>query len=113
MRIFSLSLMLGKQPTIFEDGRQIRDFVNIQDVVSANLLVLESSRSDYQVFNIGGNQAWTVMDFYNTMQRVVNRESPPGDVRILPVWRYTPYFFRHSKTPVFGMETCPPGGRQH
>lgn len=77
MRIFALSLMLGKQPTIFEDGRQIRDFVNIQDVVSANLLVLESSRSDYQVFNIGGNKAWTVLDFYDTMQRVVNRETPP------------------------------------
>ncbi|MBI5590521.1 MAG: NAD-dependent epimerase/dehydratase family protein [Deltaproteobacteria bacterium] len=76
MRIFSLSLMLGKQPIIFEDGKQIRDFVNIRDVVSANLLVLESSRSDYQVFNVGGNQAWTVLDFYDTMQRIVNRENP-------------------------------------
>ncbi len=77
MRIFSLSLMTGRQPTIFEDGRQIRDFVNIRDVVAANLLVLESSRADYQVFNVGGNQAWTVLDFYNTMQRIVNRECSP------------------------------------
>ena len=77
MRIFSLSLMLGRQPTIFEDGRQIRDFVNIRDVVAANLLVLENSRADYQVFNVGGDQAWTVLDFYNAMQRIVNRHCPP------------------------------------
>jgi dTDP-L-rhamnose 4-epimerase len=77
MRIFSLSLMMGKQPIIFEDGRQVRDFVNIQDVVAANLLVLESSRADCQVFNVGGNQAWTVLDFYKTMQHIVNRECSP------------------------------------
>jgi dTDP-L-rhamnose 4-epimerase len=77
MRIFSLSLMLGKQPIIFEDGRQIRDFVNIQDVVNANLLVLEDSCADYQVFNVGGNHAWTVQDFYHQMQRIVNREIVP------------------------------------
>ena len=77
MRIFSLSLMMGKPPTIFEDGLQIRDFVNIHDVVEANLLVLEDSRADYQVFNVGGGQAWTVLDFYGAMQRIVNRELMP------------------------------------
>jgi len=77
MRIFALSLMLGKQPIIFEDGKQIRDFVNIQDVVQANLVVLEDSRADYQVFNVGGNQSWTVLDFYHTMQQIVDRKILP------------------------------------
>ncbi len=77
MRIFALALFLGRQPMIFEDGRQVRDFVNIQDVVDANLLVLASDTANYQVFNVGGGRAWTVNDFYNTMQSVVGREIEP------------------------------------
>lgn len=77
MRIFSLSLLLKRQPTIFEDGRQIRDYVNIKDAVKANLLVLENDMADYQVFNVGGGKAWTVMDFYNCMQQVTGRDLSP------------------------------------
>jgi len=78
MRIFALSLFLGRQPMIFEDGLQIRDFVNIQDVVAANLLVLANDVANYQVFNVGGGRAWTVNTFYNTMQSVVGREIEPS-----------------------------------
>ena len=63
MRIFALSLMLGQSPLIYEDGKQIRDFVNIEDVVDANLLVLEDRAADYQVFNVGGGVPWTVKQF--------------------------------------------------
>jgi len=73
MRIFALALFFGREPLIFEDGRQIRDFVHIKDVVRANLLVLEKPAADYQVFNVGGGVAWTVLDFYNTMQEVTGR----------------------------------------
>lgn len=77
MRIFALALFLGRPPMIFEDGLQIRDFVNIQDVVAANLVVLASDAANYEVFNVGGDRAWTVNDFYNTMQSVVGREIEP------------------------------------
>ncbi|MBW1894690.1 MAG: SDR family NAD(P)-dependent oxidoreductase [Deltaproteobacteria bacterium] len=77
MRIFALNLYFDHQPTIFEDGKQIRDFVNIFDVVHANLLVLENKEADYRVFNVGGGKAITVIDFYNTMQRVVNKNIEP------------------------------------
>jgi dTDP-L-rhamnose 4-epimerase len=77
MRIFALSLYFGHQPTIFEDGKQIRDYVNIQDVVNANLMVLENPEADNRVFNVGGGKAWTVADFYRTMQEVVGRSISP------------------------------------
>ncbi|MDZ7265095.1 MAG: NAD-dependent epimerase/dehydratase family protein, partial [candidate division KSB1 bacterium] len=32
-RIFSLSLFFDRQPPVYEDGNQVRDFVNIHDVV--------------------------------------------------------------------------------
>lgn len=77
MRIFALSLMFNKRPIIFEDGKQIRDFVNIDDVVEANLRVLARSEADGHVFNVGGGKAWTVSGFYHTMQQIVGKKIEP------------------------------------
>lgn len=77
MRIFALSLFFDKAPTIFEDGKQVRDFVNIHDVVDANLLVLESDKADYRVFNVGGGKAYTVREFYQKMQDITERKLDP------------------------------------
>lgn len=77
MRIFALSLLLDRKPIIFEDGKQVRDYVNIKDVVEANLMVLEKKAADYSVFNVGGDRAWTVIDFYNNMQNVVGKAKAP------------------------------------
>jgi len=85
MRIFALSLLFDRPPNIYEDGRQIRDFVNIDDVVDANLVVLDHPDADYQVFNVGGGTAWTVIDFYDHMQRTVGKQLEP---RIEGLYRY-------------------------
>jgi dTDP-L-rhamnose 4-epimerase len=77
MRIFALSLFFNKPPSIYEDGRQTRDFVNIKDVVDANLLVLEKPDADFQVFNVGGGVAWTINQFYEAMQKRIGKELEP------------------------------------
>jgi dTDP-L-rhamnose 4-epimerase len=77
MRIFALSLFFRRPPTIFEDGCQVRDFVNIKDVVHANLLVLEHPQAAGQVFNVGGGHPWTVLDFYRAMERITGRNQAP------------------------------------
>ncbi|MBI9084059.1 MAG: NAD-dependent epimerase/dehydratase family protein [Desulfobacterales bacterium] len=84
MRIFALSLFFDRPPVIFEDGCQIRDFVNIEDVVRANLLVLDHPRAAGGVFNVGGGRPWTVLDFFRAMERITGREKEPvlsGDYR--------------------------------
>jgi dTDP-L-rhamnose 4-epimerase len=73
-RIFSLSYYFGRAPLIYEDGLQVRDYVNIGDVVSANLLVLRDPRADYQVFNVGGGQPYTVSEFCGIVAREFDRE---------------------------------------
>jgi dTDP-L-rhamnose 4-epimerase len=77
MRIFNLHLYFDRQPTIYEDGMQIRDYVNYQDVVDANILVLESDKANYQAFNVGGGKPFTVTDFYNKVQEVTGKKIAP------------------------------------
>jgi dTDP-L-rhamnose 4-epimerase len=73
-RIFSLSFLAGRAPLIYEDGRQVRDFVNYLDVVDANLLVLEDPRADYQMFNVGGDKAITVAEFAAVVAEVFGHQ---------------------------------------
>jgi dTDP-L-rhamnose 4-epimerase len=76
-RVFCLSLYVGRVPPIYEDGRQVRDFVNIHDVVDANLCVLEHPSADYRVFNVGGDHAYTVEEFARIVARVFGKEIDP------------------------------------
>ena len=73
-RLFSLAYHFGSRPRIFEDGLQTRDFVNIEDVVEANLLVLDSAKADYQVFNVGGERPYSVLELASIAARVYDKE---------------------------------------
>jgi len=73
-RLFCLNFHLGRKPLIYEDGQQVRDYVNIQDVVDANVLVLEDSRADYEMFNVGGGKAVTVVEFAKAVAEVFGVE---------------------------------------
>jgi len=74
-RIFSLSYYLGKAPTIYEDGLMCRDFVNVSDVVMANLLVLEDERADNQAYCVGGGKSYTINEFAYEVSKAYSKES--------------------------------------
>jgi len=88
-RIFCLSYLLGVPPTVYEDGGAIRDYVNIDDVVDANVLVLTDDRASGRVFNVGGGQPVTTRDFAEVVRQqydseleaVVSGEYRFGDTR--------------------------------
>jgi dTDP-L-rhamnose 4-epimerase len=75
-RIFCLSYRQGVAPTLYEDGGAIRDYVNISDVVDANVLVLEDDRVAGRVFNVGGGQAVTTSEFARIVQRQYGSDRP-------------------------------------
>ena len=68
-RIFCLSYLQGVAPTVYEDGMAVRDYVNINDVVDANVLVLEDTRAAGRVFNVGGGKAVTTKEFADIVMR--------------------------------------------
>ncbi len=76
LRIFVMQALAGQPPTIYEDGRQLRDYVYVGDVARANLLALEDERADYQAFNVGGGRAYTVLDFARIVREVTGRDVP-------------------------------------
>ena len=73
-RIFSLSFHAGRAPVIYEDGNQVRDFVNYLDVVDANIRVLEDDRADYEMFNVGGGAPVTVGEFASVVADVFGQD---------------------------------------
>lgn len=76
-RIFSLSYFLNKQPTLYEDGNSIRDFVNIHDVVDALILVMEKEEANGQVYNVGGGYPHTVFEFAIAVSEVFESDIAP------------------------------------
>lgn len=87
--IFASRIMNGKPPVIFEDGRQMRDFVSVHDVVRANLLAMENPGADGKAVNIGSGAAVTISQVAAELQAMLRNRVPveitgkyrAGDVR--------------------------------
>lgn len=62
-RIFFSRALKNLPLMIYEDGGQTRDFVHVQDVVDANMLVLERDAANFQAFNVGSGCSMTVLEY--------------------------------------------------
>ena len=72
-RIFVLHFLAGLSPTIFEDGEQERDFVNVYDVVDANMIMMNDSRTDGNVYSVAGKNPITINRFSEIAAEVCDR----------------------------------------
>ncbi|MDX9694237.1 MAG: SDR family NAD(P)-dependent oxidoreductase [Bacteroidales bacterium] len=60
LAIFSTLIRNKQNINVFEDGKESRDFVYIDDVVNATILAIESKTINNEALNIGSGQATTV-----------------------------------------------------
>ena len=67
LSIFSTLIKNGKDINIFEDGKETRDFVYIDDVVNATILGLEKEEANGEVFNVGTGEATDVITVANEL----------------------------------------------
>ena len=85
LRVFTLQMLAGRQPSVFEDGRQLRDYVNVGDVARAHRLALESAAANYEVFNVGGGKGYTVLEFAQIVAAATGNRlpvTPGGEYRV-------------------------------
>ncbi len=87
--IFSSRIKSKSPLIIFEDGLQSRDFTSVHDIVEANLLAMENSKADYDVFNVGTGRPLTILDIANTLIKLydskaklkITNDFREGDIR--------------------------------
>jgi dTDP-L-rhamnose 4-epimerase len=60
LSIFSTRIKNNNEINIFEDGKESRDFVYIDDVVDATILGIEKDEANFEVFNVGSGKTTDV-----------------------------------------------------
>jgi dTDP-L-rhamnose 4-epimerase len=89
LAIFAARLHNGQPPVIFEDGRQLRDFVHVEDVAEAFALAIDHPDAAGGVFNIGSGEQRSVAEVASLLAQAMGRSIPPeiagkaraGDIR--------------------------------
>ena len=87
--IFISRLMNDQPPLVFEDGRQMRDFVHVQDVAEAFATVLDDDREIWDVFNVGSGAPISINEIAGVLARLLGKNIAPevlnryrvGDIR--------------------------------
>ena len=88
--IFRSSLEAGRAPSVFEDGRQIRDFVHVRDVAQANLSALEADPGQAGAYNVASGKPRPLIDMARLLAGAAGPDAPDpvvtgqyrlGDVR--------------------------------
>jgi UDP-glucose 4-epimerase len=62
----------GRNPVVYGDGTQTRDFTYIADVVEANLGLLDSGALDGQAVNIGSTDNISIRELADTVRRALD-----------------------------------------
>ena len=85
--IFANRALSGKPLTIFGDGKQTRDFINVKDVVAANVFLAEHPEAT-GAFNTGSGRSITIEELAEGIVHYLQSDSPiefagerPGDIR--------------------------------
>ena len=85
--LFAAALLEGRQPIIYGDGEQTRDFTYVANVVDGVLRAVEAPRAAGEVINVATGGRISLNELLLTMNRIVDsrleavyKESRAGDV---------------------------------
>jgi UDP-glucose 4-epimerase len=86
--LFSTALLAGRQPLIYGDGEQTRDFTYVSNVVDGVLRACDSPKAVGEVINVATGGRISLNELLETMNRIVGtkiravyQDSRAGDVR--------------------------------
>lgn len=79
------SVLNGERPVIRSDGRSLREYLYVENAVSAYMTLAESlaNRPELagQAFNFGHNRPWTVTELVENILTICGREDLEPDIR--------------------------------
>ncbi|MCH1496467.1 MAG: SDR family oxidoreductase [Rubripirellula sp.] len=85
---FVSMILSGKQPIIYGDGEQSRDFVFVGDVARANLLAATTPGVSGGTFNIGRGERTSLLELLTKLSEILGKQIDPiheparvGDIR--------------------------------
>jgi len=73
---FMKNVREGKPPVVCGDGSQSMDFINVHDVVDANMMAMESDVSG-EIFNLGSGTSTTVRQIAETVIKLFKKNMKP------------------------------------
>ncbi|MEM3541151.1 MAG: SDR family oxidoreductase [Candidatus Bilamarchaeaceae archaeon] len=73
---FMEKMIKGERPIIYGNGEQTRDFVYVEDVVSANILALESTVKN-GIYNIGSGKETSLNELVKTLNEILGTKIEP------------------------------------
>jgi UDP-glucose 4-epimerase len=75
--IFARRLLDGKPVTVYGDGGQSRDLINVRDVVRANLIASEHVGAPGKIFNVCTGIETRLLDLLDIMHELIPNVPPP------------------------------------
>lgn len=73
--IFTRKMFKNEKITIFGDGTQTRDFTYIEDIVNANMKLLDNSRTNGKVVNIGSGKSISINKLVTILKQITQSQS--------------------------------------
>jgi dTDP-L-rhamnose 4-epimerase len=67
--MFRSSLERGEPPRVFEDGGQMRDFVQVEDVARANLAAIEAEQDGFAAYNVCSGTPVSILEVARAVAR--------------------------------------------
>lgn len=67
----------GKSPQIFGDGKQLRDFIFVDDIAHANVLALQSEKGFGEVYNIANGSSISLIELVEKLNSLMGTAIKP------------------------------------
>ena len=75
--IFLSRIKNNNPPIIFEDGKQSRDFIYVEDIARANLMALETEKFIVDAFNVGTGERISILEIAQMLIELCGKDLEP------------------------------------
>lgn len=74
LSIFSSQILNGNDINVFEDGKESRDFIHVDDAVEATIKCIESDEANGEIFNVGTGVSTTVTAVAENLRKFYDKD---------------------------------------